>query len=99
LWVVRTNPFTIRLTYTTHYTQPVSLGINAGYSMAGFSAVFACKELIACECKLLEGQVDRNKDRSKYRRERGGPETVPRSPVRQPQEAGRLACAQYPKEA
>ena len=35
--VVRSNPFTIRLTYkTTPYTQAVTLGVDAGYSMAGF---------------------------------------------------------------
>ena len=44
--VVRSNPFTIRLTYeTTHYTQPIRLGLDAGYSMMGFAAVSGSKEL------------------------------------------------------
>ena len=71
--VVRSKPFTIRLTYgTTSYTQPVTLGVDAGYSMVGFSAVSRNKELIAGECKLLEGRVERNEERRKYRRQRRG---------------------------
>ncbi|HUW65006.1 MAG TPA: RNA-guided endonuclease IscB [Spirochaetia bacterium] len=69
--VVRAKPFTIRLTYdTTRYTQSVTLGIDAGYSTVGFSAASEGKELIAGECKLLEGQVERNEERRKYRRQR-----------------------------
>jgi len=69
--VIRAKPFTIRLTFeTTHYTQRVSLGIDAGYATIGFSAVSQDKELIAGECKLLENEVERNDDRRKYRRER-----------------------------
>ncbi|MDA8337079.1 MAG: RNA-guided endonuclease IscB [Peptococcaceae bacterium] len=71
--VVRSNPFTIMLTYkTTPYTQAVTLGVDAGYSMVGFSAVTGTRELIAGECKLLEGQVERNKERRDNRRQRKG---------------------------
>ncbi|HUW64838.1 MAG TPA: RNA-guided endonuclease IscB [Spirochaetia bacterium] len=69
--VVRAKPFTIRLTYeTAHYTQQVTLGVDAGYSTVGFSAVSQGKELLAGECKLLEGQVERNKERRDNRRQR-----------------------------
>jgi hypothetical protein len=69
--VVRARPFTIQLTYkTTAYTQPVTLGIDAGYKTIGFSAVTEKRELISGECQLLTGQVERNKERAMYRRER-----------------------------
>ncbi len=71
--MVRSNPFTIRLTYkTTPYTQAVTLGVDAGYSMVWFSAVSGTRELIAGECKLLEGQVERNQERRDNRRQRRG---------------------------
>lgn len=69
--VVKARPFTIQLTYeTTGHTQPVTLGIDAGYKIAGFSAVTEKEELLAGECQLLTGQVERNKERAMYRRER-----------------------------
>jgi hypothetical protein len=69
--VVKGSPFTIQLTYyTTYYTQPVTLGIDAGYSTIGFSVVSTTKELISGECRLLTGQVERNKERLMYRRQR-----------------------------
>jgi hypothetical protein len=38
--VKRVKPFTIQLTYeTTTYTQPVTLGMDSGYSHIGFSVV------------------------------------------------------------
>jgi hypothetical protein len=69
--VIRAKPFTIQLTHeTTTYTQPVTLGIDAGYETIGFSAVTEKRELISGECQLLTGQVERNKERAMYRRER-----------------------------
>jgi hypothetical protein len=48
--VIRRKPFTIQLQYvTTTYTQPVSLGIDSGYTYIGFSAVTDKKELISGE--------------------------------------------------
>jgi hypothetical protein len=67
--VVKAKPFTIQLTYeTTGYTQPVTLGVDAGYQTVGFSAVTEKDELVAGECQLLNGQVERNKERLQYRR-------------------------------
>ncbi len=69
--VVKAKPFTIQLTYeTTHYTQAVALGVDAGYSHVGFSAVTEKEEMLAGEIHLLKGQVERNRDRSSYRRQR-----------------------------
>lgn len=69
--VIRAKPFTIQLTHeTTTYTQSVTLGIDAGYEAIGFSAVTEKRELISGECQLLTGQVERNKERAMYRRER-----------------------------
>ncbi len=69
--VVMARPFTIQLTYDTdHYTQDMNLGIDAGYQDVGFSAVSEKDELIAGECHLLEDQVERNRERLLYRRQR-----------------------------
>lgn len=69
--VVRAKPFTIRLAYeSATYTQPIELGIDAGYSNVGFSAVAAKEELLSGTCRLLKGQVERNKKRLMYRRQR-----------------------------
>ncbi|OPX89555.1 MAG: hypothetical protein A4E53_01478 [Pelotomaculum sp. PtaB.Bin104] len=69
--VVKARPFTIQLTYeTTSYTQPITLGIDAGYQEVGLSAVTSEKELLSAECTLFKGQVERNKERLMYRRQR-----------------------------
>ncbi len=69
--VVKARPFTIQLMYETPmYTQPGVIGLDSGYSNVGFSAVNATKELIAGELTLLQGQVERNKERAMYRRQR-----------------------------
>ncbi len=44
--VVKRKPFTIQLLYeTTEYTQPVTLGIDSGYSYIGYSATTEKKNL------------------------------------------------------
>ncbi len=69
--VIKAKPFTIQLLYeTTGYTQPAVLGLDSGYNHVGFSAVNSTKELIAGELTLLQGQVERNKERSMYRKQR-----------------------------
>jgi len=70
--VAKARPFTIQLTYEiTKYTQPVTLGVDSGYQNVGLSAVTAKKELFSAECTLLQGQVERNKERARlYRRQR-----------------------------
>jgi hypothetical protein len=69
--VVKAKPFTIQLTYeTTTYTQPVTLGIDAGYQEVGFCAVSEKQELIAGELHLLQGMSQRISNRVMYRRQR-----------------------------
>ncbi len=51
--VVNSNPFTIQLTCATgEATQPVTLGIDAGYRHIGFSAVTERRELISGEAAI-----------------------------------------------
>src|SRR5919202_6764036 len=62
------RPFTIQLLYGCRgYTQPVTLGIDAGYQTIGFSTVTETEELIGGEFKLLEGMSERITERRKYR--------------------------------
>lgn len=69
--VVNTNPFTIKLLYSTgDYVQPVTLGIDSGYLNIGFSAISNKKELISGEVKLLQNVSERLKVRSVYRKQR-----------------------------
>lgn len=47
------TPFTIRLTYdTTHFVQPISLGVDAGSVHVGLSATTETNELYSTEVKL-----------------------------------------------
>jgi len=65
------NPFTIKLLYGTRgYTQPVTLGVDAGYSNIGFSAVSPTSELLGGEISMLKGMSSRISDRRKSRRNR-----------------------------
>lgn len=65
------RPFTIQLLYGCRgYTQPITLGIDAGYQTVGYSAVTEKEELVGGEFKLLEGMSERITERQKYRRTR-----------------------------
>lgn len=65
------TPFTIRLTYdTTHHTQPVSLGVDAGSKHIGLSATTEHKELYAAEIELRSDIVGNLSDRREARRAR-----------------------------
>lgn len=69
--IVGRDPFTIQLLYGTRgYTQPVTLGIDAGYETIGYSAITEKQELVGGEMKLLEGVSERITERQKYRRNR-----------------------------
>ena len=58
------TPFTIRLTYkTTHHTQPVSLGVDAGSKHIGLSDTTEHKELYAAEIELRSDIVGNLSDR------------------------------------
>ncbi len=69
--VVQNNPFTIQLLYESkEYTQPISLGIDSGYTYIGYSAITEGTELISGEVELLSGQSERLKKKAMYRKQR-----------------------------
>ncbi|MBA3534704.1 MAG: HNH endonuclease [Ardenticatenales bacterium] len=66
--IVSRTPFTIQLLYGTRgYTQPITLGVDAGYATVGFSAVTDKEELAGGDLKLLVGISDRLNERAMYR--------------------------------
>lgn len=69
--VVCRIPFTIQLDYdTTDYTQPVSLGIDAGSKHIGISATTSEKEMYAADVELRNDIVDKLSTRREQRRTR-----------------------------
>ena len=69
--VVCRIPFTIQLDYdTTDYTQPVSLGIDAGSKHIGISATTSEKEMYAADVELRNDIVDKLSTRRELRRTR-----------------------------
>lgn len=69
--VVCRIPFTIQLDYdTTYYTQPVSLGVDAGSKHIGISATTSEKELYAADVELRNDIVDKLSTRRELRRTR-----------------------------
>lgn len=69
--VVTIYPFTIQLRecYGTA-RQEVTLGIDKGYLVIGFSAITGQKELLCGELRMLQGVSERLKERRVYRRQR-----------------------------
>ena len=75
--IVSHTPFTIRLTYeTNHYTQSVSLGVDAGTTHIGLSATTDRKELFAAEIDLRTDIVDNLSTRREARRTRRSKRSV-----------------------
>ncbi len=69
--VVNRKPFTIQLTYeSTNHTQDITLGVDPGYLIVGFSAITDKQELIAGELRTLKGMSERLKERRMYRTQR-----------------------------
>lgn len=69
--VVEKCPFVIRLTYdTTNYTQPITLGVDAGTVHIGLSATSAKEELFAEEVILRKDITDLISSRREARRNR-----------------------------
>ena len=67
--VVRLHPFTIQLQYvTTTYTQPISLGIDSGYTYIGYSAITDKREVMSGVLSLLSDISERIAKRREYRR-------------------------------
>lgn len=69
--VVCRIPFTIQLDYeTTNFTQPVTLGVDAGSKHIGLSATTTAKELYAADVELRTDIVDKLSTRREQRRTR-----------------------------
>ncbi len=69
--VVKRTPFTIQLKIDTpETTQPISLGVDAGYSNIGFSAITNTQELISGEVQLRKNVSKNISKRRIYRRAR-----------------------------
>ena len=67
--VVRRSPFTVQLIYgSSGYTQPVTLGVDAGYKHVGVSAVSETKELFSSEVELRTNISRLLSKRRMYRR-------------------------------
>ncbi|MHA1967369.1 MAG: RNA-guided endonuclease IscB [Candidatus Hodarchaeales archaeon] len=69
--VIRRTPFTIQLNYpTAEFKQRIALGVDAGYSKVGFSAITNLQELLAGELTLRKDVSKKLDDRRMYRRKR-----------------------------
>lgn len=69
--IVKRNPFTIQLVYTTTtFKQPITLGIDAGSKVIGLSATTKSKELFASQVILRNDIVDLLSTRRQNRRTR-----------------------------
>ena len=79
--VAKRCPFTIQLTYeTTEYTQPITLGVDAGSKTVGLSAVAGTKEVYAAEVTLRNDIVDLLSTRREFRRAKRNRKTRYRQP-------------------
>jgi hypothetical protein len=69
--VLSRKPFTIKLLFDCEKkTQPIKLGIDAGYSMIGFSATTKIEELICGELGLRKDVSKKMQEKAMYRRGR-----------------------------
>lgn len=69
--VVKRKPFTIQLLYqTTEFTQPITMGIDTGYSEIGYSIKTENREIISGQVTNLKGMSKRLDEKRMYRRNR-----------------------------
>ena len=69
--IFKYHPFTIQLTYDTpDKTQPIEIGMDAGYQHIGVSVKTKQKELFSAEFELLPDEKSRHDDCRGYRRTR-----------------------------
>lgn len=67
--IYKYHPFTVQLTYDTpDKTQPIEIGMDAGYQNIGVSVKTKQKELFSAEFELLSDEKSRHDDCRKYRR-------------------------------
>lgn len=71
--VVKTNPFTIQILYTTSRpVEKVTAGVDLGYKHVGVSVVSEDKELLSMEAELRTGEPKLNSERASNRSNRRG---------------------------
>ena len=69
--VIRCSPFTIQLLWDCeNNTQPITLGIDTGYSHIGYSAITKKRELISGDLELRKDIPKKLIERRSYRRTR-----------------------------
>ena len=69
--VIQRTPFTVQLTYDSkEFTQPVTLGVDAGSKTVGISATTESEELYSAEAELRTDIVELLSTRRSYRRDR-----------------------------
>ena len=79
--VIKRCPFTIQLLYdSTNYTQPISLGVDAGSKVIGLSATTKTKELFASNITIRNDIVNLLSTRRQNRRTRRSHKTRYRQP-------------------
>ena len=79
--VIKRCPFTIQLLYdSTNYTQPISLGVDAGSKVIGLSATTNTKELFASNITIRNDIVNLLSTRRQNRRTRRSHKTRYRQP-------------------
>ncbi len=79
--VVQRTPFTIRLLWDCEENvQPVTLGVDSGYTHVGLSALTEKKELYSSDVQLRSDMVKLNSERRQYRRARRSRNTWYRQP-------------------
>lgn len=79
--VINRTPFTIKLQWDCEENiQPITLGVNSGYSYVGLSATTEKKELYSAELELRADIVKLNSERRQYRRARRNRKTWYRKP-------------------
>jgi hypothetical protein len=79
--VIKRTPFVVRLSHgSSGYVQPVSLGVDSGFTHVGLSAITGAKEVYAADVELRKDLVDLNSERRSYRRNRRNRKTWYRQP-------------------
>ena len=79
--IINRCPFTIQLLYSsTNYTQPITLGVDAGSKHIGLSATTESKELYASDVELRNDIVNLLSTRRQNRRSRRSRKTRYRKP-------------------
>jgi len=79
--VVKRTPFVVRLVHgSSGYVQPVTLGVDSGFTHIGLSAVTDEAEVYAADVELRKDMVDLNSERRIYRRNRRSRKTWYRQP-------------------